>query len=371
MAVTNFAGLTSDEKLVWSRDVWSAARDAMFITKFSGSKATSMIHMIDELTKTEKGAEAIMFLVADMVGDGIVGDNEREGNEEDLVSYSQKIAIDLISHGTKNKGKMADQKTCINFREQSKDKLGYWLGNRLDQLAFLTMSGVSYAYKNNGAIRAGSQFPSLAFAGDVSAPSSKRHVNWTGSALTAGDTSTVTASYLPTYKMLVQLKAFAKDHYIKPLIADGKEYYVLLCRPGTIAQLKMDDNYIKAVTTAHPRSEKNPFFTGGTVTLDGIVLHEHNLVFNTTGADSGSKWGSSGTVEGTRSLLCGQQALGFCKLGTPTWVEEGFDYKSKQGINVDQMFGFVKPKYPSIYEADTTTEQDFGLVAVDHALPFV
>lgn len=88
--------------------------------------------------------QMIMFLVADLVGDGVVGDNEREGMEEDMQSYEQIITIDLISHGVKNKGKMSEQKTVIKFREHAKDKLSYWLANRLDQLAFLTMSGISY-----------------------------------------------------------------------------------------------------------------------------------------------------------------------------------------------------------------------------------
>ncbi len=38
MSLTNFAALTSEQKIVWSRDVWSAARDQMF----SGLEAKGM-----------------------------------------------------------------------------------------------------------------------------------------------------------------------------------------------------------------------------------------------------------------------------------------------------------------------------------------
>lgn len=31
MAATNFARLNSKQKIVWSRDVWKAARDQMFV----------------------------------------------------------------------------------------------------------------------------------------------------------------------------------------------------------------------------------------------------------------------------------------------------------------------------------------------------
>lgn len=363
---TNFAGLTTKQKMVWSRDVWEAARDKMFIKKFIGTGDNAMIQRITDLTKTEKGEQCIMFLVADLVEDGVVGDNAREGMEEAMQSYEQVITIDLLSHGVKNKGKMSEQKTVIKFREQGKDKLSYWLANRLDQLAFLTLSGISYAYANNGAARRSTVFQSLVFASQVSAPSSKRSLMWDGTSLAASVTGNIASTYLPSYKMITKLVAYAKDHYIKPLMAGGKEYYVLLVKPGTLAHLKNDADYKNAVIQGMPAGVNNPFFTGATVTLDGVVIHEHNLVYSTTGAASGSKWGSGGTIEGTRSLLCGAQALGMADLGNPDWVEKEFQYNSQTGINVDKMVGFLKPKFYSIYDG---SDQDFGVVAVDHYLP--
>jgi len=99
MALTNFAALTAEQKLVWSRETWEEARDMAFISKFLGTGQKSLIQRITELTKTEKGEEVIMFLLADLIDDGVVGDDEREGNEEEMMSYDDKITIDLISHG--------------------------------------------------------------------------------------------------------------------------------------------------------------------------------------------------------------------------------------------------------------------------------
>ena len=361
---TNFAGLSSKQKLVWSRDTWSAARDKMFIKKFIGTDENSMIQRVTELTKTEKGEQCIMFLVADLVGDGVVGDNEREGMEEDMQSYEQIITIDLMSHGVKNKGKMSEQKTVIKFREHGKDKLSYWLANRLDQLAFLTMSGISYAYNCNGSLRASNAFSTLAFASGVSAPTTKRSLMWNGTNLVTSATGSITSSFLPSYKMITQLVAYAKDHYIKPLMSGGKEYYVLLVKPGTLAALKNDADYKNAVINAAPSGKDNPFFTGATVTLDGVVIHEHNMVYSTTGTST--KWGAGNAIEGTRSLFCGAQALGMADLGAPEWDEKTFQYGSQVGINIDKMLGFLKPKFHSIYDGSV---EDFGVVAVDHYLP--
>lgn len=362
---TNFAALTPKQKLVWSRDVMSAARDMMFIKRFLGTDSNSMIQRVTELTKTEKGEQVIMHLVADLVEDGTIGDNEREGNEEAMQSFHQVIDIDLLTHSVKNKGKLADQKTVINFRKVGKDRLAYWLANRIDQLAFLTLSGISYAQHTDGRLRVNSPFPNLAFADAVQAPTSKRGLMWKDGELLPSDTSVLESDDILTYKSIVDLCAYSKEHYIRPLISGGKEYYVCLLRPGSYAQLKKDPDFQRAVTTGLPRSATNPWFTGGTVTADGLVFQEHRLVYTNRAAVDGSRWGGTGNVSGTRSLMCGAQALGMADLGPPEWTEKEFDYNSKQGINIDKMFGLLKPRFHSIYDRSV---EDFGCITLDHAV---
>ena len=167
----------------------------------------------------------------------------------------------------------------------------------------------------------------------------------------------------PSYAMLVQAKAYAVDHYIKPLMSGGKEYYVLFVKPGFMAKLKQSADYQAAIIQAADRGMTNPFFTGGTVTVDGLIIHEHRLVYSTLG--TATKWGTGTNIEGSRSLLCGAQALGMADLGAPEWNEKEFQYGSSQGINVDKMLGFLKPKFYSIYDK---SEEDFGVLAIDHAL---
>jgi N4-gp56 family major capsid protein len=336
----------------------------MFIKKFMGTDQNSVIQRITELTKTEKGEQVLMLLVADLVADGVIGDNEREGNEEAMQSYTQIVNIDQLTHSVRNKGKLADQKTVIKFREMGRDRLAYWLANRIDQLAFLTLSGISYSQMNNGSARTDSPFPNLAFAADVSAPSSKRALMWDGTSLQVSNTASIASTYVPTYRMIVDAVAYAKEHYVKPLMDGGKEYYVMMVAPGTLAALKKDADYQRAVVgVATKQGTDSPWFTGGTVTIDGVVLHEHRLVYSTKGAASGSKWGSGGTVNGSRTLLCGAQALGMADLGAPEWNEKEFQYGSQQGINVDKMLGFMKPKFFSIYDKSV---EDFGVLSIDH-----
>lgn len=361
---TNFAALTPIQKVNWARETWSAARDQMFLKNFMGKGQNNVVQVIKELTKTEKGDQCLFQLVADLVGDGVAGDDEREGNEEAMQSHSQIITIDQISHGVKNKGKLADQRTVINFREQGRDKLAYWLANRCDQLALLTMSGIGYNFNNDGSPRIGSVFPSLQFAADVRAPSAKRSLMWTGTSLDLSSTASITNAFVPKYAMIVDAIAYAKEHRIKPLMKGGKSYYVMFVAPGTLAALKKDPDYLRAVVAVATKDgQDSPWFTGATVTVDGAVLHEYNLVYTTKGAAAGAKWGAGGNVNGTRTLVCGAQALGMADLGPGDWVEKLFQYESQVGLNLDKILGFLKPQFYSIYDQSV---EDFGLFTIDH-----
>ena len=137
---------------------------------------------------------------------------------------------------------------------------------------FQTLSGISYSLNTDSSPRASSSFSNLAFAADVSAPTANRHRRWdaTNGVLAAGNTSAVAATDKLTYKALVELNVFAKTNYVKPLMAGGKEYYVLFVRPEGLAQLKADPEYQRALITGMDRGKDNPFFTGSTVTVDGL-----------------------------------------------------------------------------------------------------
>lgn len=373
MVVTNFSKLTSEQLTVWGRDLWRAARNVSFLNAFAGSGPDAMVQRVTELKKTRKGARAVLTLVHDLEGDGVVGDNQLEGNEEAMKSSDIIINIDQMRHANRLEGQMADQRSVVEFRGNSKNVLQYWLADRLDQLGFLTLSGVDYSYMPNGASRVGSQFPQLEFAADVTTPTSNRHYRWSSTnGLAAADTTAIVAADKPSWAMLVQMKAKAVNSYLKPLRGEnGVQGYNVFMTPSGIAALKQDADFKLVWKDAMQRGGSNPLFKGtnhgGTsgIYIDGLNILEYRHVYNTEGAASGSKWGSSGTVDGQRVLLCGAQALGFADIGVPRWVEKDFDYDNSPGISTAKIIGFKKPVFPSIY---TGTTEDFGVMCVDTAV---
>ena len=109
MAVTDFGALSEARVRVWSAAVWQAGRDKSFWMSngFVGSNDEDMnrpIQRVTQLSKTQRGLECVMQLVLDMTGDGVVGDNQLDGQEEAMVNDTQTIRIDMIRHGVKSKG---------------------------------------------------------------------------------------------------------------------------------------------------------------------------------------------------------------------------------------------------------------------------
>ena len=377
MASTNFTNLTSEQKTAWALETWGHARNMSFINKFLGKGPNSMIQRITELKKSEKGARAVMTLVADLIGDGVAGDWTLEGNEEELKAYDHVVNIDQLRNANVLEGRMADQKSVVNFRNESRDKLAYWLADRMDQMAFLSLSSVPYTKQNSGGDRSvnptGQNLADLEFAPDTSvAPTANRGFYLTSNGLQSGtgfDAADGAITPL-TYSDLLEMKAAAKDHFIKGIRGNGgSDVYHVFVTPKGMAELKLDPDFIANVRHAGVRGEKNQLFSGtDSVMVDGLIVHEFRHVYNTRNAADGNRFGAtSGNDHGQRVLLCGAQALGMADIGPGFWDEDHFDYNNQPGIAYGKIFGFTKPQFKG-NPFDPATKDDFSVMTIDTAL---
>lgn len=365
MATTDFGALTEARKRVWAAEVSNQGRDQSYwmANGFVGRNTADMstpVQRITELTETERGLECIMQLVADLTGDGVAGDNKLEDNEEALVNDEQLITIDQLRHGCKSKGRMAEQSTVIRFRAQSKDKLSFWLSEKIDELMHLTAAGRAYTLNTDGSTRGASELPQLNFAAQVSAATSGR-ILYGGDATSEGS---LAAGDIMTWNFLVGAQAYAKRKKIKPIMSNGRQHHVVLLSTEQLRDLKADATYQQNVGRAGPRGDSNPLFKNAVAVVDGLVIHEHNKVFNTLGATSGAaKWGVGLNLDGAQALLLGAQALGFATIGNAFWEEsDSTDYKNRPGVAYGRIFGMLKPVYMS--RPDSNTSQDFGILSL-------
>tara|TARA_B100001057_G_scaffold496164_1_gene596931 strand:- start:1481 stop:2635 length:1155 start_codon:yes stop_codon:yes gene_type:complete len=384
MANTNFAALSTTQLQTWSRDFWRVARNMSFINQFAGTGSNAMVQRITELTKSEKGTKANLTLLADMTGDGTVGDFTLEGSEEALRSFDLDINLDQLRFANRLSGRLADQKSVVNFRETSRDALAYAMADRIDQLAFLTLAGIPYTQKNNNAARpvstTGQNLGDLEFASDVTPPTLNRSVRTdidssvatlvdsTDATLTGNFAETASAAMASgdklAYGHIVELKTLAKERYIRGIRGAGnEEVYHMFVHPRQMADLKLDTDFLTAVRNAGTRGPSNPFFTGHNgLMVDGVMVHEFRHVPTNLGAASTVHGGS---VTAAAALFCGAQALAMADIGLPEVVEETFDYGNQHGISIGKIFGLRKPKYNSDHHGSV---EDFGVIRCDTAI---
>lgn len=363
MAVTNFAAQTDHEKKLWSMSFWKQARNQSFTTKFLGSDANSMIQRVTELKKSEKGARAVITLLADLVDDGVAGDRELVGREESMKSDEIVIQVDQLRHAVRNKGRMNDQRSIVNFREYARDKLSYMFADRIDQMAFLTLAGLDYSLRPNGTTRpADSALRQLEFNKDITAPTGQRGARWDAASglvfgTGAANTNLVDGD-VPTWNTIMELKKHAKNTYMRGVQSGGEETFHCFLNPDAMLLLKQDPDYLANLRHAQTRGGDNALFTGGSVKIDGVMLHEFRHV------PGGFDTGTVGT-KGSYMLFVGAQALAYADLGNAYWDEEEFDFGNSAGISIGKILGFRKPKFDNIY---TGTEEDFGVIrcAVAH-----
>lgn len=381
MAKTNFATLLTEQKKVWTRDVWRQAREKMVMSRYMGTSHNSMIHRITELSRDSRGMEAVVHLVPDHGYDGIIGDNTLTGNEVPLTAHQDKLTIDMLRQAHTNTGKLNDQETVINFREQARDQLSYWLADRMDQMFFMTLAGLDFAKNIDGSARkAQGTAGTTNTLGDLAfnyklAPTSERHFMCAPNGeIKLSDTTTITAECKLSYAHIVRLNALAKMSYMRGIKqSGGDEVFHLFVHPLAMSELKLDPDFINNCRHAGTRGSSNTLFAGAnTFIVDGLTITETRYIPNTLGLAAGSKWGASGAanIDGCMALLCGAQAVGFIDLDAPSWDErDHFDYGNFYGISYGKTFGMKKMQFKDNKGSkDRAVKQDYGVIRIDMAI---
>lgn len=367
MSATDFGALTDAQKRVWSAQLWKHGRDQSFwfSNGFIGANGGDMnkpIQRITELTETERGLECVMQLVQDMQGDGVVGDNILEGEEEQLINDAQIIRIDQLRNGARSKGRMAEQATVVRFRSTAKEKLAFWMSDKLDELMFLTISGRAYTLNTDGSTRATSQLPSLTFAADVAAASTNRII-FAGSA--TSEASVVVGDTMK-WATIVKARAVAARKKLKPIRQGGKQYFAIVMSPEQERDLLLDTTYQTIVSRAGERGFKNPLFKNALAVVQGVILYSHNKVFNTLGLGASSKWGAGGAIDGAQAILFGACAAGIALLGNVDMNEsDNTDYKNRPGLAAGRKIGMLKPQF--IKPEDNNAREDYGIISIKSA----
>lgn len=324
----NTISLPALRAALWRKQLFADVQDEVYMTRFIGTAATSMIQELEDLKK-EKASNISFGLGVKLSGDGTTGDSELEGQEESMLDYDEDVAIDQLRHAVRLTGRMDEKKNAYDMRMSAKDRLKIWWAERIDKEILWKLCG----------------YTTKTFANTPTAPAATRSI-WANNA--GADTSLTSDEVMDT-KCITAAKQMAKmaSPKVAPLRIDGKDAYVMIMHPYQATDLKKDPVYKQENREAGVRGKDNPIFSGALGIYDGVILHEHEYVY---------AWsGGAASIPIARAVLCGQQAAVIAWGKEVAWVEKSFDYGNKWGISVGAIFGVIKPMFNSV---------DYGVVSI-------
>lgn len=301
----------------WAKQLWTEAERDNFFAKFTGEGANNIIQVKTDLKK-EKGDQITVPLVMRLTGEGVAGDSTLEGNEEKLQMYDCPVTVNQYRHAVRLAGMMEEQKTAINLRAAAKDGLKLWLKEKIEKL---TVDALIESPDADHTLYAGTN--------------------------TAENTITAADKLTTDLISVAARKAKTLTPKIRRVLADGKEYYIMLVDNYQARDLKTDERWIAAQENCAERGSSNPIFTGLLGVWDGVALYEYEGLPRTT-------TGASSAVVG-HALLLGCQAGIKGVAQEAYWREKAFDYDNQMGFATGVILGLKK----SVFNA-----KDFACVQV-------
>lgn len=358
---------------LWAKELLEdVQRDVENVMRFMGTDANNVVQVNRDLMKNAGDIETF-GLVARLSGDGVTGDDELEGNEESMLSYSEQVAIDQIRNAVRLKGKLDAQKVVYDQIKSAREVLRTWMKEFYCRQLLLKLAGVTNTFlvDVNGNPSSGralwSNTPDFIADADTAAGTGARYI----CAETTGAASLSDADIL-TLDLITKAatKARLASPKIQPISGDGEDFYVMYVHPLCARDLRMSADWKTAVENAQARSENNPIFRGALGYWSNVLILENEFVpwldINLTSTGGTSNHSFRGVSTGTdygadcaANVLCGRQAVLVAEATNPeALVVEQFDYKNKDGVAASFIGGCQKTMFNS---------KEFGVIQVDAA----
>ena len=316
-----------------------------------GSGETSIIQVKEDLTK-KPGDSLTYALVNRLTNAATTGTSTMEGNEEDMSSRSFRVYVDKRRNAVRI-AEMEEQKSAIGLRNAARPLLMDWATEDTRELYLTALGSLNgTAFVSRTAAIADEwlvdNFDRVHFGASVGS----------GTDLSADLAQLDTTNDLFNFTALdaMILKAKTANPKIRPMMdkGNGKRYFVALANPNTFRDFRnsIDDN-ILALTNVEAQASK--LFESGDLLWNGTIIKEIDNV------PIYANIGSGGTAEVSPVYMLGAQALAFAIARRWRTVEEDFDYRDKQGVEISQVYGIRKMIFGS-GTADTGDLKDHGVV---------
>lgn len=303
----------------WATKYWMELPAVIYFTRFMKENTTDTIIEVKRDLQGQPGDQLTYTLIRKLTGGGRTGDNQMEGNEEEILRYSQTLTLDQTRNAVLLGGRLSMKRTQWDQVVASKDMLKVWMAETIDDDCFVQFD---------------SSPTRVLFGGNAT------------STATVGSDDTITLSLINRAMGLAK-KVTPK---IWPVTHEGRQWYVVVVHTDVAFDLTETSAWQQANREAGPRDdENNNLFSGRIGFWRGSVIHEHEKVPIAT------NWGSNSAQPGASCLFLGRQAGVFAWGMPPQMWTKTFDYDAKYGICVGAIWEMQK----AILNAS-----DFALIAL-------
>lgn len=343
--------------LNWERKL---NREVLKITQFAnwfGSGPDSAIKVIGDPLRgtkpTAAGDTVYTTLLMNLTGDGIAGDTNQQGNEENLALHRQTVTINQLRNAVKSDGRMTNQRTYINFQVEARQVLQKWGADVIDFWSANQLAGISTGLVSNN--KAGMQTPTA----PSSSATNPRIIYGPASFTTEASLSVShTADKFFRVTMLDTAVALAETGApaISPIQTANGPKYVAVLHPFQIMDLRTYAatgvvswyDYNKAIVQGGSGRGKdligNPM-KGALGDYNNVLIFSDSripLAPSTTRVRRGVFFGAQAATLAFGADSAGVENLRF------RFDEQEEDYKNRLGIGVRLMGGEKKNVYNSI-----------------------
>lgn len=314
MAKTTFATSDTLTKKLWEAKLFKDTLKQIWWGKFMGEGAESAVMVRNDFTKS-KGDQMYFGLRMRLTGDPITGSNTLEGFEQKLTTYNMSVSLQRYRFGVRDNGALSRQRAMFDISAESEQALRDQGSEYIDQLCFDAISAAP---------------TKILYGGDATA------------------TTDVATEDKLTPALIAKMAAGAKTGWartyvpFRPIMVEGRAYYVLLVHPDVMYDLYQDSTFTQAMREAEVRGKDNPLFYGSKAIWSNVVIHEHENVPIAT------NWGSGANVHGCKCIFFGAQALVWAWGERPSVVGKMFDYDEEQGYGWRMTAGVAKSKFNSL-----------------------
>ena len=231
---TQFVSNNNLTRKRWARDLFTIILPAVEFSYLVGKGSDSIIQMRTELGKGQ-GDQITFGIRLPLTGEGIVGNDTQEGNEEGMRFRDFNVTIEELGHAVDTGGKMEEQRVPYNLVQEGKNGLQEWWSDKLSDYIINVLAGNS-AFRIAGKV----------FAQAITEPTTYHHLK-VNDVAEASQTSAdmMDLTFLDRMKQRAETMNIASGNAafkVRPLNIKGKKYYRVILHNFVFDNLRQNTN---------------------------------------------------------------------------------------------------------------------------------